>query len=324
MNERVRLDLDVRLLRTLHLLLTESSVSRVAQILGQTQPAVSASLKRLRETLGDPLLVRSGVRLVPTERGTELIDRVGRILAELDGLFDAGTAFDPASARGLMRIATSTSLGVFLLPRIVEMARAEAPGLQIELCAQPADDALPRMLEQGEIDVLIGKWPDRATDLRFAPLIESETVCMVRPSHPLARATGLSMARYLDQDHISPSALMSLQWSPIDGRLAELGLTRRIVASVPEYGLVPYVLARSDMVFTTCRLFADHLAALMPFAVIDAPPEFGTMKFFLLWHERAHQSAANRWLRGLVRKAAAEVGALEPGAAADLDADLET
>lgn len=68
MNDRVRLDPDVRMLRTLHLLLTESSVSRVAQILRQTQPAVSAALKRLREALGDPLLVRSGTRLVPTER----------------------------------------------------------------------------------------------------------------------------------------------------------------------------------------------------------------------------------------------------------------
>ena len=316
MIDKLRNELDIRLLRTLHLLLTESSVSRVAGLLGQSQPAVSAALKRLRAMLGDPLLVRgAGGRLVPSERGVQLIDVVGRILTDFDRLFDAQVDFDPRTVRRQAHIVTANCLGALLLPRIVELVRAQAPCVDLDLCPRPGDDeaALRRRLETGEIDVVIGNWPSPSETLRLAPLLETEIVCMVRPSHALARSRTISLEQYLTFDHISPTAPSSGLFSPIDGRLAELGLARRIAVAVPEYALVPSVLARDDLIFTTGKPFADHIASMAPFAVVPAPAELGRMPFYMLWHERAHHSPFERWLRGVIRTAAAELAGLDAG-----------
>ncbi|MBB5751849.1 LysR substrate-binding domain-containing protein [Prosthecomicrobium pneumaticum] len=304
--------LDLRLMRLAHLLLTEGSVSRTALLTGQSQPAVSAALKRLRQITGDPLLVRSGARLVPTERGLEFRDGLGRILDEMDRLLDAAEAFAPAAQRGRLRILAANCYGTFLMPRIVELARRAAPDIEVHFGRMPEDGDILRPLEQGELDLVIGNGPVPPDSLRMAPLFDSEIVCMMRPAHPLARRTRLTMAEYLDLDHLSPTAIKGGALNPISGRLGQLGLHRRVAVTVPEYNAVPYVLARNDVVFTTGRAFAEHVAAQMPLALVGAPREFGPMRFYMLWHERAHQSGAGRWLRGLVRQAAADMNAEAP------------
>ena len=112
---------------------------------------------------------------------------------------------------------------------------------------------------------------------------------MVRPGHPFARRKALTLEDYLALDHLSPTPQASAHVSPIDGRLAQLGLKRRIRVSVPEFTVVPYVLAVNDLVFTSGRSFIEHLASIFPFAVLEAPPELGAMRFYMLWHERSHR-----------------------------------
>lgn len=313
MIEKLRADLDIRLLRTLYLLLTESSVSRVALLLGQSQPAVSASLKRLRLVLEDPLLVRgAGGRLVPSDRGAQLVDVVGRLLADFDRLFEARNTFDPGTTRRQAHIASTNCLGALLIPRIVELIRAQAPFVDIDFSARTNDDepALLRRLESGDIDVVIGTWPSPSEVLRIAPLMETDIVCMMRPEHPLARETSLTLDRYLTLDHISPSSPSQVLLSPIDGRLAELGYSRRVAVAVPEYAIVPAVLSRNDLVFTTGLPYADHLASVASFSVVPAPKELGKMPFYMLWHERAHHSPFERWLRGIIRTAGSELAGM--------------
>ena len=99
-----------------------------------------------------------------------------------------------------------------------------------------------------------------------------------------------------------------------DGRLAQLGLKRRIRVSVPEFSVVPDVLAANDLVFTSGRSFIEHLASIFPFAVLDAPPELGAMRFYMLWHERSRRAGHGRWLRALGRRAAREMEGLKPAA----------
>eukprot|EP01037_Dinobryon_pediforme_P032485 gene32485-37451_t len=117
------------------------------------------------------------------------------------------------------------------------------------------------------------------------------------------------MAEYLCQRHLSPSAENLTQFSPIDGRLQALGLKRTIVATVPEYAIVPHVLAHSDLVFTTGAPFAERMAADMPFQIVDAPAEFGSMDFYLLWHDCKHHSPAHAWLRQQLKAIAGELKA---------------
>jgi DNA-binding transcriptional LysR family regulator len=299
--------LDIRLLRILQLLLKERSVSRVAERLGQTQPAVSATLRQLREIFGDPILVRSGNSLTPTARAIEMAATVDTALANFDKLVTSRDEIQPEIACRLVRIVTSNGLAMLLVPRLVELLRKKAPGLDLEISTLPADGSLERGLESGEINLVIGIWPAPANDLRLAPLFEADIVCMVRPSHPLATQARIDLRTYLAQSHISPTSPSISQLSPIDGRLAQLKLNRRISVTVPEYFMIPYVLASDDLVLTTARPFAEHVTSFMPFATIEAPPELGSMKFSMLWHERAHASAFERWLRDMVRRVAKEI-----------------
>ena len=302
-------DLDIRLLRVLHVLLRVVSVSQAATLLGQSQPAVSASLRRLREVIGDPLLVRSGGHMVLTERGAALVPIVQRVLEGISSLTDPLETFEPATSNRFVRIAAANCFGPFFLPRISELLLQAAPQMRVEYCALRSASEMMRGLEDGEIDLVIGNWPSPTETLRTAPLLTTDFVCLLRNGHPLAGRHELDMETYLTLGHLSPTPLASAAVSPVDGRLQALHLNRRIVLTVPEYTVAPSILSRTDLCFTTGRPFAEHLAGSMPLSVLRAPLEFGPMSFYMLWHERLHASACNRWLRGLVRRISGEIEA---------------
>ncbi len=313
MDDQFQSLLDLKLLKVLHLLLTLKSVSRTAEVLGQSQPAVSASLRRLRDIFSDPLLVRSGPHMVATERATELLPVIQGILDSIGSLTETPEHFDPETSRRHLRIVAANCFNPFFLPLLSQLIFERAPGLTIEYCAMRSDTELVQSLEDGEIDIVIGNWPAPPEKLRYLPLMTSEIVCMVRPSHPVANRTELDINTYLTLSHLSPTPLAHAAYSPIDGRLRELHLKRRIAVTVPEYTVAPSILSRTDPVFTTGRPFAEHLASSMNFKLIKAPPELGHMSFYLLWHERSHSSACSRWLRQLIREVAGRVGGSERG-----------
>jgi DNA-binding transcriptional LysR family regulator len=307
MNRSLEESLDLRLLRVLHMLLTSCSVSRTAELLALSQPSVSASLKRLRDIFGDPLLVRSGAHMVMTERSAALLPAITRILDDISFVVDPGEAFDPSTSRRRLRIVAANCFAPFFLPRLSELILKDAPAVKVDFCSMQPETELMHGLEGGEIDLVIGNWPALPERLRFAPLLTADIVCMVRVGHPLAQSRALDLKTYLALDHISPTPWSIAAWSPIDGRLRELHLQRRIAVSVPEYTIAPSLLARSNLVFTTGRPFADHLARSMPLVLLKAPPELGRMKFHMLWHERTHASRLGQWLRVLVRTVAEEI-----------------
>jgi DNA-binding transcriptional LysR family regulator len=144
--------------------------------------------------------------------------------------------------------------------------------------------------------------------LRIAPLLSTDTVCLVGRGHPLADAEHVSLNKYLLFDHVTPTRGQLGPIGPIDAKLDALGRERRITFWAHEFGVIPFVLLENRLVFTTGRYFAEHLASILPLAVVQAPPEFGQMKFHMLWHERQHRSPANRWLRDLVRGVTQEIG----------------
>lgn len=299
--ERTRGELDIRQLRVLKTLLSESSVSRTAAIHGLSQPAVSLTLRRFRAMTGDPLLVRSGTGLAPTPRAQDLVTLVDRILDDIDHLAGREADFDPATSQRRVRIVAATSFGPFLVPRLIRHLRQVAPHMMLEMLPMPSMAALQQLLEAGEVDLVLAHRQPASRNLRGETVTECRTVCMLDRHHPLAGASAILMDDYLELEHLSPNPPHGASVSPIDGHLAELGLQRRIRASLSEYALVPMVLAGSDLVFTTSKPFADHFAALSDIAVVDAPQEFGAMSVFLFWHERAHHSTFNAWLRRLVR-----------------------
>lgn len=295
--------LDLQHLAVLGLLLQECSVSRVAALTGKAQPAISRDLRRLREVLGDPLLVRSGARMVPTERALALRAPLQEILHQVARI-EVDAVFDPASAQREFRIAVADCLCATFFPALVARVTTAGPRLRVLMrLIDPAFD-VAQALEDGQLDLVVNNSPNPREDLRMGPLYTDEVVCLMRRDHPAARHAALSLARYLNLQHLAPFPSSSRDLGPVDGVLAKTGYKRRIAATVPEFNLVPWVLLDTDLVFTTGRRFAEHYAQQLPLTVRPAPAEFPPMRFYQLWHERNHTSASNLWLRQQVIAAA--------------------
>ncbi|GAB4061777.1 LysR substrate-binding domain-containing protein [Uliginosibacterium sediminicola] len=287
---------DVHLLRVLHALLIECSVSRAARRLNQSQPAVSTALRRLRELTGDPLLVRSKNGMTPTERGASLLEPVKQALANIESIVVHQTRFDPATTRRVFNIATPDYLTPKLLGRIVARMRRIAPLSQVIFHSLGPDQDFTTALESGELDVIIGNWPQPPEQLRISPLFEDEVVCLMRADHPLVDRP-LTMKHYIEAEHVAPTPYCVGRRGVIDMHLARERLKRNIVAWVPYFNLAPYMLLESDMIFTSPRMLAEHYARLLPLAIARSPIDFPPMNFYLLWHDRTHHAEEARWFR---------------------------
>jgi DNA-binding transcriptional LysR family regulator len=305
MSDNINADsLDVRQLKMLQMLLAERSVSRAAAILRQSQPSVSAHLKRLREIFRDPLLVRSGQIMVLTERAEKIRLMVDQLLDDMHRLLDADELFDSGRARRQIRIAAANCFEVFFVPRLTQAIRMEAPHATVEFTPHSMQSDLSHDLETGHLDAVIGNWPVPPQNLRHMALIKSDIACIMCETHAAAQQKAISLEQYLTLNHVSPTARRQFSVSPIDANLAAMQLSRRVVVSVPEYGLVKQVLPGSDLVFTTGRPYAEYMARHGDFRILDAPPELGSMTFYLLWHERSQFSKYHHWLRTIVRRVA--------------------
>jgi len=288
--------MDVHLLRVLHAVLAECSVTKAALRLNQSQPAVSTALRRLRDITGDQLLVRSRNGMTPTERGAALLEPVKLALAQIEAIAVRQVRFDPAKSRRVFNIATPDYLNAVVLGEIVARLRKYAPHSQVVFHSLGPDSDFTQALESGELDVVIGNWPQPPELLRMTPLFEDDLVCVMRKDHPFANRP-LTTERYLEAEHLAPTPYSVGRRGVIDMHLARERIKRNVVAYVPYFGLVPYLLLQTDMIFTGPRVFAEHFAKLMPLAVTEVPIDFPKMGFYLLWHDRTHLADECRWFR---------------------------
>ncbi len=298
--------IDLHLIRVLYTVLTESNVSRAAIRLGMSQPAVSAVLKRLRELAGDPLLVRSGAAMVPTDAGLRMIEPSAGILRAAEVLFTEARGFEPQTARNTFRVAASDYLDPFFLPQLVAQVKAQAPLCHIEIHPLSADSDYHTHLAQGEVDVVIGNWLKAPDDLHMGRLFGDEVVCLVRRDHPAVRRPW-DAASWLQSEHIAPTPLHPGARGVIDDHLDSLGVQRNITARCPHFGLIPAMVASSLLILTTGRQYCERFTDRLPVKILPCPIEFPQLMYYQLWHERSHASSAAKWLRERVRSVAEEL-----------------
>jgi DNA-binding transcriptional LysR family regulator len=295
-----RESIDSHMIRVLHTLLTESSVSRAATLLGQSQPTVSIALRRLRDLTGDPLLVRSGSRMVPTSHALTLIEPAAQALSSIDAILHPNTAFDPASSTRTFRIGSPDYLDVFFVPAVIDAFHQAAPGAKLEFKhLMMVDGGYENGLETGLLDLVIGNWRTPPEHLHLQPLCQDELVCLMRTGHPV-KTGELTKAAYEQAEHLAVTTYNTTAWGTIDIELARNELQRTVTTTLPYFGMAPYVLVRSDLLFTTTRALASHYAKLLPLRVEPIPGCAPALTYYQLWHERAHRSDAAVWLRRLV------------------------
>jgi DNA-binding transcriptional LysR family regulator len=306
MTRRAEFDkIEVFLIRVLQTLITERSVSRAAMRLHSTQPAVSAQLKRLRTLTGDPLLVRSGNGMVPTETALQLLAPAARMLQDADRLFGAHASqrgFEPLSSNAVFRIAASDYLDPLFLPELVAQLKKLSPHVRLELLPLSGEFDYRRSLASGAVDLVIGNWLEPPGELHLGQLLADEVVCLVAADHPAVRnPRGWTAERYLESEHVAPTPLHPGARGVIDDWLAVQGLARNVAVRTPHFGLAPMMVSRSHLVLTTGRQFCSRYVDALPVRIVRCPLRFPPLAYYQLWHELSHHAGAGRWLREQVR-----------------------
>ncbi|MEO8124860.1 MAG: LysR family transcriptional regulator [Burkholderiales bacterium] len=315
MTQRAEFDkIELFLIRVLHTLITERSVSRAALRLHSTQPAVSAQLKRLRQLTGDPLLVRAGNEMTPTETALQLVGPASNLLHEAERLFSKRTrtsGFDVAGSDAMFRVAASDYLDPLFLPRLVAHVKRVAPGVRLELMPLSNDFDYRRHLATGDVDLVIGNWLQPPGELHLGRLISDEIVCLVSEQHPVARSAGTrawTVDKYLACEHVAPMPLHPGAAGVLEEHLNAMGLERNIVVRASHFSLIPLMVADSLLVLTTGRLFCSRYVDTLPVRIVRCPVPFPALTYYQLWHDLTHASGSMRWLREQVRDVARELG----------------
>jgi len=312
--------IELHLIRVLHTLITERSVSRAALRLQSSQPAVSAQLKRLRALTGDPLLVRAGNAMTPTAVARELVAPAASLLQDAERLFSQRArreGFDPLSSTTTFRIAASDFLDPSFLPELVLQLKRQAPRVAIELLPLSGDFDYRQALARGDVDLVVGNWLAPPGELHLGRLLTDEVVCLVAADHPTLRGgagRGWTVEKYLACEHVAPTPNYRGARGVIDDHLVDLGLSREITVRSGHFSLIPPMVAGSRLVLTTGRLFCSRYVGTLPVRIVRCPVAFPPMAYYQLWHDLTHASAALRWLRERVRDVARALAVHEPPA----------
>lgn len=279
-------------------------MTRAAQRLGLTQPAMSGMLARLRESFGDPLFVRAQRGMVPTQRALDLRLPVRQVLAEIDALLQP-PGFDPATARLTFTMAsTDYALRAIAVPFIAAL-KPLAPHIRVALVPVENNGQMQPQLERGQIGLALLTPEYTPPEMRARTLYRERYVCVLRAGHPAATGRGLTLAQFCALDH----ALVSYEGGGFHGvtddALVKLGQRRAVTLSVKSFLILPELLRASDMVAVLPERLVAGVDGL---AICEPPLEVPGFSQCAVWHERTHHDPAHRWLRELLFRTCMEQG----------------
>lgn len=301
--KRIRLaDVDLNLLVMLDTVLAERSVRRAALQLGVTQPAVSHALRRLREALGDPLVISTPQGMVPTARAERLVGRLKRCLDELEDAITDNSEFQPATAKRTFFVAAADATAYLIMPPLMKLLAEEAPDVSV-MVRQPQPGLTFDAPQSGELHASIGAMIKPPASCRRKQLFRAKHVCLVRQGHPAASLRKLSIEQYCELSHVQISPF-GRPGSQVDDALAKLGHYRRIALELPHFLAAPEVLANTDLITMMPERLALRLTERWPLRIVQPPIEIEPFTMALIWHERCQHDPAHIWLREMVVKAA--------------------
>jgi DNA-binding transcriptional LysR family regulator len=291
--------LNLNLLPVLDALLAERSVSRAAARVGLSQPAVSNALAQLRAHLGDPLLVRKGNGMAPTERALALAGPLRAALLALEQGLEPAQAFDPASAKRNFIIMTNDFVAFAMLPRLLARLQREAPGVAVQIRAWP-EHVVPSELARGDADLMLGFNRGLPVGHHATPLFQDRFVFVAREAHPLVRGK-ISLATYTKLKHVIVSHEPNAR-GVFDDLLAERGLSRNVALRVSHFLLVPPIIAATDYVAALSEIVAVPAEKTLRLQLLKMPLPFEAASVHMVWHERTGASPAHAWFRGVVEE----------------------
>lgn len=303
---------DLNLLPVFVALMEERNVTRAAERLGITQPALSNTLNRLRETMRDPLFIRERYGMKPTRLAEEIAPVIAETLAKLDDVILGQQTFDPTKAERLFTIAPNDYVEFVLVPPLVARLREVAPGIKLKLTPF-GSDLVETGVTSGTTAMALGRLVEPPDNVVVQRIMSDGLACVVRAGHPEI-GDSISRDEYERLKHVNmvpPGRLRAGLFQPLE----QQGLKRDVAVSVTHFLSIPELIAVTDYCTTLPILICRRLAQDGRLKVLPAPVDLGTFPVQMAWHVRYRHDPAHRWLRTLISEVAREIS----GAASDQD-----
>lgn len=295
---------DLNLLPVFVTLMEERNVTRAAERLGITQPALSNALARLRTMLQDPLFIRERYGIVPTPVALTLAPTIAEALAKLDDAVLGQQEFDPARAERVLTIAPNSYVEFVLMPAIVARLQKTAPGIKLRFTPY-GNDLVETGVISGMTAMVLGRVVDPPDSLVVQRLMDEGLACVVRADHPDI-GDSISREQYERMKHVNVVPPGRLR-AGLFQALQQQGLRREVAVSVTHFLAVPEMVAVTDYCTTLPRQICRHLASDPRLKVLPAPVDLGTFPVEMAWHVRYRHDPAHRWLRSLMIEMANEI-----------------
>ena len=305
---------DLNLLVHFDVLMREKNVTRAAESLNITQPAMSNILRRLRKTFNDPLLIRSSEGMTPTERARELEPLVRGALANIDSLLEPMSEFKPLTSKRVFRIMTSDYAEATLVPRMVKAVRSEAPNVVLDFLT-PSDVSYVDM-EQGRIDLAINRFNEIPQSFHQVVVWHDSYSCLISAKSPIAGE--LNFKNYISAQHIwvsktglgagfgmNPDQAGGLGW--IDQSLKRLGFKRNISVFTRHYQMPALLAANADLIATLPTRVAQMQPGNDEIVMSEPPFYIPEFELTMAWSPLLQHNPAHRWLRQLIMHVARQL-----------------
>lgn len=301
-------ELDMALLPPLAALVEEASVTRAAKRLGLSVPATSHALARLRDRLGDPILVRAGRTMVRTPRAEAMRDELRTVMSGASRLLAPSAALDPQRLDRVFHIHATDHVLLVLGPAFDRLLASEAPRVRVRFLPNAPDDAA--VLREGRIDLAIGVYGALPPEIRKRPLFDDRLVCVVREGHPVLRGK-LTAVRFAALEHVQ-IAPRGRAGGVIEEQLAAQGLTRRVARAVPYFVAALGLAAETDYIVTLSERIARVLAPRFGLRIVEVPLALEPYALDAIWHPRMDGDGAHAFLRDVLVRAAQTLSPRRP------------
>jgi DNA-binding transcriptional LysR family regulator len=288
---------DLNLLVLFNQLMVERRVSKVADTLGLTQPAVSNSLAKLRRLFGDELFVRTPSGMVPTPFAEQLAASVCDAMAMIHAGLNQQTSFDPARVKRSMTIGMTDIGEIVFLPSLVARLAQEASGITLNTVRNTAVNLRDDM-ESGKVDLAIGLLPQLKAGFYQRRLFRQRYVCLLRRGHRLDKKK-LTLTDFRSAEHLMVVSA-GTGHGKVDELLTRAKIQRVVRLSVPHFVGVGHILQGSNLVATVPERLAQHLVEPFGLTYFPHPVPLPQFSINVFWHARMHRAPANQWLRGVV------------------------
>lgn len=287
------MSIDTRLLNIFHAIFKHRSVSKASDELGIGQPTVSIGLNKLREHYHDPLFIRVGNEMQPTDLSVNLSKNIQDVLSQIQSINDFNMEFDPKTSNQTFNISMTDISHLVLLPKLLNYLQEHSPNIRINII--PIANNTQRLMESGDIDLAIGFLPQLEAGFYQQALFKQHYVVIANAQHPRLTGNKITLAEYINELHIDIFATGGHY--VVEHELQKLKVKRNILATLPSYLGIGLVIQETDAIATIPNYLSQVLLSRGQLKTLELPFDFAKYEVKQHWHSRVHSNPSNQWLR---------------------------